>query len=159
MRHAHAADPDAWRGPDKARPLSDAGTASLEQALAHMRRRRLSAEALLTSPYERANQTAEVVARELHILQTIQCPELAAGARLDAFLSLVKRFFHFSPLWIVGHMPDLMTFASRLTGEAAGLERPFSPGEMLAVDCAIDGGVPAEGRTLWRRRLDEWMAA
>jgi phosphohistidine phosphatase len=156
MRHAQAEEPGSWRGPDRSRPLTDDGMKTLESALSQMRRRKVSGDVLLTSPYERAGQTADAVARELHILETLQCPELAAGAHLTDLLGLVRRHRDRSPLWIVGHMPELALFAARLTGDPADVERGFRPGEILAVDCPTDDAGPAEGRTLWRRKLEDW---
>ena len=159
MRHAQAEEPASWRGSDRLRPLSGEGAKRLAAALGHMRRRRVSGDVLLTSPYERATQTAEAVARALHILETVQCPELSAGARLADLVELVRRFLGRSPLWMVGHLPELALFAARLTGDPADIERGFRPGEILAVNCPADESGPGEGRTLWRRELDDWADA
>jgi phosphohistidine phosphatase len=159
MRHAEAVSPNDWTGPDKTRPLSESGISALKAALQHMRRQRLSADALLTSPYRRANQTADMVAEELHVLQTLQRPELAAGARLDAFKKMLGENLGANSLWIVGHMPELSAFASQLTGDPADLERGFTPGEVLAVECSVDARGPESGIFLFRRRLDQWKAA
>lgn len=159
MRHAEAVEPGAWAGPDTTRPLSDAGILKLTAALKSMRRERLSADALLTSPYERAVQTADLVAEQLHILQTLQRPELAAGARLESFRRMLGENLGANSLWIVGHMPEMSTFASGLTGDPLDIERGFAPGEILAVDCNVRATGPEFGKVLFRRRLDAWKAA
>ena len=60
MRHAEAVEPGDWRGPDRTRPLTPLGAAKLSSAVEHMRRSKLSADVLLTSPYVRATQTADL---------------------------------------------------------------------------------------------------
>jgi len=159
MRHALAEEPHVWAGPDKTRPLTDAGILALETALPHMKRLKVSADVLLSSPYERASQTGDLVGQELHILQTLQCPELAAGARPEALERLIARHADSSSLWFVVHMPEICIFASRLAGDPAMLEHNFSPGEIVSIECPIQNGVAGEGRTRWRRRLEDWARA
>jgi phosphohistidine phosphatase SixA len=158
MRHAEAVEPGEWSGPDRTRPLTAMGEARLSAAIEHMRRLRLSADVVLTSPYERAVQTAHLIAEKIHILQTIPCKELAAGARFEAFQGLLKAHARESAVWIVAHMPEIAVFASRITGDAESLDRPFLPAEIVAADVDPLSGPPGGGRILWRRRIEDWPA-
>ena len=159
MRHGEAVEPGAWKGLDRERPLTSLGADRLEMAVEHMRRLHLSADLLLTSPFLRARQTAERLVDPLHILQMTPANELAAGARLSAFLSLLKPYAAESSIWIVAHMPELSVFASRITGDPHALEKPFQPAELLAAECDMTDGVPSNGRLLWRRRIEDWPTA
>ena len=159
MRHADAVAPGQWPDGDRSRPLTPIGASLLANAVEDMRRLKLTADTLLTSPYVRATQTADALSDELHITQTIRCPELAAGARLPAFLALLARYQQAETLWFVAHMPDICSFASRLTGDPAALENPFDPAEILAVDCDFVNGELKSGRAVWRRKLEDWLTA
>lgn len=156
MRHADAVEPGDWNGSDRTRPLTPGGLVRLRDAVGHMKRLRMSSDLLLTSPYVRAEQTAALISEELHVLQTLSCPELAAGARLDAFNELVRRHASESTLWFVCHMPEVAVFASRITGDPQAMEQSFRPAEVLAADCVIADGAIVSGRTLWRRLAEDW---
>ena len=159
MRHADAVAPGEWRDSDRSRPLSTIGASLLSNSIEDMRRLRLTADTLLTSPFLRAEQTAAALSDQLHITQTVRCPELASGARLPAFLALVARYQKAESLWIVAHMPEICSFAARLTGDPKALETPFDPAEMIAADCDVVDGELKTGRLVWRRRLEDWLTA
>lgn len=159
MRHADAVAPGQWPDGDRSRPLTPIGASLLANAVEDMQRLKVTADTLLASPFVRAEQTAAALSDELHITQTVRCPELAAGARLAAFMGLVTRYQQAESLWFVAHMPDICAFAARLTGDPKALETAFDPAEMIAVDCDIVDGEIKAGRLLWRRRLEDWLTA
>jgi 8-oxo-dGTP diphosphatase len=88
IRHAHAGSRSAWRGDDRARPLSTKGQAqarAIADALAHA-----GITDVWSSPYLRCVQTAEPLAARLDT-PVVEDPRLAegedAGAVLDAVLA------------------------------------------------------------------------
>ncbi len=72
LRHAHAGDPAAWHGPDDARPLSARGENQVARVAAFLRRTGVRPELILTSPKQRATQTAAPVAFALDVPLTIE---------------------------------------------------------------------------------------
>ena len=60
LRHADAGDPEAWTGPDAVRPLSDKGRKQSKRLGDHLASIGFTADAIITSPKIRAEQTAEI---------------------------------------------------------------------------------------------------
>lgn len=99
---------------DTARPLTDQGRKQLRSAAAAMKKMGLRFDRILSSPLRRAQQTAEIVARELKLKKRLAYTEaLAPGShprKLVAELARPK-----SPsnrVLLVGHEPDLSRLLS-----------------------------------------------
>lgn len=155
MRHGEAVDPDRWSGPDASRPLTPKGEKQLAAAAQAMKRLGFSARRILSSPFVRARQTANVFEKDLGIpLDPVEA--LSSGARHDAIRNSFRAFSTEESVWIIGHMPDLAVFASRATGQASFLENGFRPGEMLALQADHLAETWGTGTVLFRRTIDEW---
>ncbi len=64
LRHGIAADKPQWKGSDSDRPLIKEGIQKLKKSAKGMRRLKLHFDWILTSPYRRAYDTAQIVAKE-----------------------------------------------------------------------------------------------
>ncbi len=64
LRHAIALDPSEWKKSDSERPLSKEGIRKMKKAAKGMRRMDLHFDWILTSPFRRAYDTAQIVAKE-----------------------------------------------------------------------------------------------
>jgi phosphohistidine phosphatase len=115
LRHADAGDPEAWNGPDEARPLSGKGEKQSRRLGKFLAEIGFEPDAIISSPKLRARQTAELVAESL-------CREVAIDERLGGGLedySIEAILFDAGepqrPI-LVGHDPDFSELAAWTAG-------------------------------------------
>jgi len=113
VRHAHAEQGE----PDELRPLSERGRKEARAVARQLVGHETPPALVLTSPLQRARQTAEQIAQatgtELRVDERLSpgaTPELLREA-LDA---------HEGPVAVVGHQPDFSEIAFALTGRDPG---------------------------------------
>jgi phosphohistidine phosphatase len=122
LRHAIAAERNTkGRDTDFERALTQEGEEKLRRVARAMRNLELSFDLILSSPYVRARQTAELVATALALRKRLELHEgLACDANPREFLvELAKRSPAPESLLIVGHEPFLSTLASLLISGTA----------------------------------------
>ncbi|MCB4756801.1 MAG: phosphohistidine phosphatase SixA [Elusimicrobia bacterium] len=156
MRHGEAVPRSEWEGSDSSRPLSKEGRADVERAGRGMAKDDWSIDLILCSPYQRAKETATLVASSRGRGDVVSLPELAPGVRPDAIQEALKPYFGKEPFLIVGHIPDLALFAARLTEKTDLWEGGLAPGEVVALETGSHGLSWGQGTVLWRRKLEEW---
>jgi phosphohistidine phosphatase len=119
VRHAIAADRDAAAWPDDSlRPLTEAGAARFRLAARGLSSMAPSVERVLSSPYPRAWQTAEILHEEAHWPTPQPCPELEATRSPSDVVGVLQEAAS-SSVALVGHEPLLSSVASLLlTGNA-----------------------------------------
>ena len=158
MRHGEAVPPSGWGGPDTTRPLSPIGEAKLEALTKEMKRAGFSVSCVLTSPYDRAQQTAIIVSKEVSLPAPIVCTELSAGAHNDAIRKTLMAYADKGSMLVVGHMPEIAIFGSRVTTEPSVMDKGFEPAEILAMEVGtLDKW--GDGRVLWWRKPADWKKA
>jgi phosphohistidine phosphatase len=142
MRHADAGDPDPARWPDdRLRPLTARGIEEHRRVLAALRQRGVRPAVILTSPLERARQTAALTAQTLGgAVEAVDALGEAFSAR--ALLGRLATAEVQATVICVGHEPHLSQFA-------AVLLHPQGPGRLrlarsgvIALECA---GAPRPG--------------
>src|SRR6188508_1633395 len=109
VRHADAGDPEAWTGPDAARPLSDKGRAQADRLGAFLAAHDFKADAAIASPKLRAVQTAEIVAGHLGIAVT-QDKRLAEPLDLPTLDAVLTDAHDPERPILFGHDPDFSEF-------------------------------------------------
>jgi phosphohistidine phosphatase len=121
LRHGLAVEPGtAGITRDSDRPLTPEGCRKLKAVTAAMQAMELSFEVILSSPFVRARQTAEIVAQAFEAEKRLQlAEELACGGNVR---ELLRRLAASVPVpesvLLVGHEPDLSELVSMLcTGE------------------------------------------
>ena len=133
IRHARAAERgDAWPD-DSKRPLTDEGIERMKKAARGLARLGVTFDVVLTSPFVRARQTAELVAGAFDNRPPVVTTEsLTPNGSFEAFLEELDNQSKRSSVAIVGHEPDLGEMAARL----AGLRHPlqFKKGAVCRVD-------------------------
>ena len=138
LRHVHTGDPDAWDGPDAARPLSDKGRDQSERLGTFLAGIRFQTDALITSPKLRAAQTAELVAEHLGVEVEVD-DRLGGPIDLDGLKAVLADAQEPERPVIVGHDPDFSELLALLCdapnvpmrkGALARIEsdRPLHPG-------------------------------
>ncbi len=118
VRHANAVKREAWvPRRDRSRPLTKSGARKMRRIARGMRALGIRADLILSSPFLRARETAEIIAAELEIpaLELTRHLEPAADVnRLCTFLG--KRAESAESVVLVGHEPALSSFVSLLLG-------------------------------------------
>lgn len=133
IRHAIAEERgDSW--PDDAkRPLTDDGTDKMRKAARGLERIGVRLDAILTSPFVRTRQTAEIVAAAFGQRPPIvTIDSLAPGGSIQNVLSDLEKQSRRSRVAIVGHEPGIGELAARLAGARYPIE--FKKGAVCRID-------------------------
>ena len=118
LRHAIAAERGTSDyGSDAERPLTDEGVAKMRRLARSMKALGLEFEAIVSSPYLRARQTAEVVAKVLGWGEPVLLTPLLApdGDRRELVSWLNRDYGEGKGVMLVGHEPYLSELASVLS--------------------------------------------
>jgi phosphohistidine phosphatase len=132
-------------GLDAERPLTEKGVRKVQDVAAALSRRGTDPDAVVTSPYARALQTAQIVAAVLQIPDALSIdPRLEPGfgpAELEAVLADYEGA---EALLLVGHEPD---FSAVVGGIIGGGDLLLKKGGVALVELAP--GEPARGTLVW----------
>lgn len=120
VRHAHAGtrDPERWPD-DRDRPLTEKGRSVQTRASRALRALGLVPDCVLTSPWARAVQTAEILTGELRLVHPTLCEPLAREPELDALQECVGVRPDDEIVALVGHRPWLPELGSILLSAAS----------------------------------------
>lgn len=149
VRHAVAAE----RGPafpdDAARPLTPEGVDRFRTAVAGLRAFGVTLDLVLTSPFTRARETAELLSAGLKPKPRLVVTDaLAPGHRPAQVVSAVEQHMAAGKRWsrvaLVGHEPDLGELAARLLGARGTIV--FKKGAVCRID--VDRALPGGPGTL-----------
>jgi len=118
VRHGTAEDRAAT---DAARALTPVGRAEADRAGARVASLDPPADAIVSSPYLRALQTAEAVAGHLGLAGTVAVDEaLIPGAAASGVRELLVRYADHRHVVLVAHEPILSSVCALLTGRPVG---------------------------------------
>jgi phosphohistidine phosphatase len=121
LRHGIAAEKPAWKGPDSDRPLIKEGITKMKKAVKGMRRLKLNFDWILTSPYRRAFETAQIVAKEFKAKGKLKVlKSLAVDGDPQALVRhLARDYRSWESVLLVGHEPYLSHLIGVLEGSPA----------------------------------------
>jgi len=125
VRHAIAEDRETYarsHKDDAARPLTPEGRQKMERAAEGLRSVVPEVDLLAASPFKRAYDTAEIIARAYDGLKVERVAELAPGNGVDRFLEWLQGQRSRGTIAVVGHEPDLSRSICALL---AGTNGPF----------------------------------
>lgn len=145
VRHAQAAEQDPKKYPDDSlRPLTTKGREIHAEISRLLRKRKLIPDAIYSSPWKRAMQTASIMARELggKSLKPKPISALADVPDLDAIHKELEGAERLETVALVGHEPWLGSLASLLlTGEPHRLSIDFPKSGVIGIEVdAIESG-------------------
>jgi phosphohistidine phosphatase len=146
VRHGVAKERgNSW--PDDAkRPLTEDGIDRMRKAARGLAKLGVRFDIILTSPFVRARQTADILAEVYDEKPPVVVVEsLAPGGTLQAIIADVERHGRASRLALVGHEPDVGELAARLAGARYPLE--FKKGSVCRIDHKTFPAGP--GRLRW----------
>ena len=162
MRHAHAVEPDEWAGRDAERPLTDKGRKAAEAVARGLARESPPISQIVSSPYARAFESAQIVGRRLGI-PVIPDERLAVGFSLDWLPMLFVEAQWPARLLAVGHQPSMGGVAAALMGQPGGYMelKKAAVARVALPDGVVSGGgsLAGIGTLIWLRTWREWQTA
>ena len=149
MRHGIATErSQARRGADADRPLTEQGVSRVRKAAQGLRALKVAPRVVLTSPYLRARQTAELVAEGLGLpARRIVTSEALLPAAEPGLLYRELRKRDDAEVLCTGHAPQLDRALALALG--AGRNAPTELGKAGAAAIELMQWVPPRGRLLW----------
>jgi phosphohistidine phosphatase len=149
VRHAVAEDRDPARWPDDSeRPLTARGKKDFARAARGLARLVPSVDFLLSSPFVRAWQTAEILRKEAHWPAPVAADALAADNAVEAVIDELSRYQPGQTIAVIGHEPDLSALVSFLcTGAAHAGRFLMKKGGVASV--SLDRVVAGQGTLAW----------
>ena len=132
---------------DPNQPLSPVGRDVIRKSAAALRALGLSFDAILSSPKERALQTASMVARAVdYPEQSIRVTEaVKALATPDETLAFLRDYRDADQVFLAGHLPHLNKLACRLLGADKDLDLGVEQGGLICLETDLG---PKPGRLL-----------
>ena len=128
---------------DSERPLTAKGKRQLRKSAAAMKRMKLRFDLILSSPYERAKRTAEIVAEELKLKKRLKLSDaLKSDSSPETMISQIANLKPMPKnLLLVGHEPYLSHLISRLVSGNGNMAMDFKKGGLckLEVENLRDG--------------------
>jgi phosphohistidine phosphatase len=117
LRHGLAGERSKWSGNDYDRPLTREGKKRMTQEASAILALKINVDYIITSPLVRAYQTAEIVARQLGLLDKLIGEELLEpGFDFEDLKEIVKNHAAAEAIMLVGHEPDFSSTISRIIG-------------------------------------------
>lgn len=133
VRHGKAEERGVAWPDDAKRPLTDDGTERMRRAARGLVRLGVTVDVVLTSPYVRARQTAELIASAFASRPPIVASDsLTPNGSFPALLEELDKQSKRGQVAIVGHQPDLGEIAARLGGLRQALD--FKKGAICRID-------------------------
>ena len=117
LRHGKSVPRSEWDGDDEDRPLTEVGVSALAHASWTLARLGVAPDLLITSPLERAQRTAEIVAPAIGLegrLSTERC--LGRGFGMKHLRKLLRANPRAGSIMLVGHNPEFTQVIHKLTG-------------------------------------------
>jgi phosphohistidine phosphatase len=153
LRHGQSVPRAEWSDDDESRPLTESGVSAMAHAAWTLARLGVTPDVLITSPLERAQRTAEIVAPVLGLegrLSTERC--LGKGFGMKQLRRLLRRHSRAGSIMLVGHNPAFTTIIHKLTGGHVAL----SKGGVACVHLAARKSGSAE--LVWLLQADELVS-
>ena len=136
LRHGVAVDHGTPGVTEEQRPLTSEGAAKMRQAAEGMKQFGVEFEVLLTSPLERARQTADIVASVFNAKQRLkELAALRAGGPIEKLWTALQPYNRCQRIMLVGHEPDMSRIASwLLAGREDVMDINFKKGGLCLIE-------------------------
>ncbi len=151
FRHGIAVAREEWKGEDAHRPLTEKGRSRTRLAAEGLGALKIKPSLILTSPFIRAHETADVLHRTLEIKPAARiCDELIPESPPDKMFPLLASLPQDSCVICVGHEPQLSELAGLMVfgKPVAGLAFRKAGACLIRFDDSPKAG---------RGRLEWWM--
>jgi phosphohistidine phosphatase len=142
LRHGIAED-NAASGRDADRRLTDEGRAKLRRVLERAHAGGVRPSLILSSPYRRALETAEIAARELgYEGKIVRTPALIPDASPQEVWDAIREYRGESAVLAAGHEPLFSATVAYLLGSTRAMVQ-FRKGALVRIDVPSSGPAPA----------------
>jgi phosphohistidine phosphatase len=135
---------------DSERPLTGKGKRQLWTSATAMKRMKLRFDLILSSPYKRARQTAEIIAEELKLKKRLKLSD-ALKSENDPE-TVIGEIAGLKPtpenILLVGHEPYLSHLISRLVSRSGNLAMDFKKGGLCKLEMGGSAGT-ANAQLVW----------
>ena len=150
VRHGVAFDFDPAQWPDDSkRPLTPEGQKRFARSARGLKALVPSVELVLSSPWVRAWQTAELLESEAGWPKPMPCEALESGRAPAEVLQALQPYTGFNVIVLVGHEPSLHELASYLlTADTNHAQIEMRKGGVARLEIG-DGLRPGAGRLQW----------
>ena len=134
---------------DAVRPLVDEGIRKTRQAAEGLKNLGIKCDAVFTSPWLRAKQTALIVCEVLGLTDELQEMEELAGDRsIKDVMNALARYSKYESAMVVGHNPQLSELAAYLLNLSTGMHIDLKKSGICTVE--VDRVPPkSPGTLLW----------
>jgi len=138
LRHAIAGDRESFDGPDSERPLTKEGAKKMERIAKELKKLNLKFDVILSSPFLRAKETAEIMAQEFHRENVLKfSPHLKVGGDPAALVREINTGYKkFHSILLVGHEPYLSGFISMIISGKKDLSITMKKGGICKLSAA-----------------------
>ena len=136
IRHAlaHNRDPERWPD-DSKRPLMPKGEETFAEAARGLARIVPEVEVLLSSPYERAWRTAEILSEQACWPAPEKLPALEPDIPPEKVVLALETYAGKQAIALAGHRPGLHELAVYLlTGDAGGADMKIKKGGVVCIE-------------------------
>lgn len=127
IRHA-IAEEESPSGEDSQRELTDKGAKKMRIIAKGLRTLGVEFDLILSSPYIRAVQTAEILSEVFKKKKFVLSDHLMPAGDMDLLIAEINEKYTVDSLAVVGHEPYLSTLVSLLTAGGAPVEMTFKKG-------------------------------
>jgi phosphohistidine phosphatase len=135
IRHAIAVDEGSPEyEEDSQRPLSDKGKKKMRQIAKGLRELGVDFDLILSSPYIRAKETAEILEDVFKVKNEVQFSDnLIPMGDPELLISEINEKYSTDSIALVGHEPYLTTLIGLLVSENAGLDMTLKKGGVCSL--------------------------
>ena len=146
IRHAIAVPRGTPGMPDEERPLTPEGEEKFREAARGLARLVDRPDALLTSPWRRARQTADLAAAAWGRIEPAELAALAGGS-FEEQAAALDRYPREATVAVVGHEPHVSALLSRILGSRQDERLGFKKGGAALVE--VPGRLAGGGTLVW----------
>ena len=133
LRHGKAGEFSEGQD-DSLRKITGSGRKEIKGIARWMREEKFPLEIIATSPLVRAGETAEIIARTLHLKdQPVVWDDLAPGGDLDTVCYHAAQFGNNTAILVVGHEPGLSALIGRITSRDGTASLILSKGGLAKI--------------------------
>jgi phosphohistidine phosphatase len=150
VRHAVAFDYDPAQWPDDSqRPLTPEGQKRFKRSARSLKGLLPGIDLVLSSPWVRAWQTAEILEGEAGWPKPVACEALESGRAPAEVLQALQPFTSYGAIALVGHEPNMHELASYLlTADTNHAQIEMKKGGVARLEVG-EGLRPGAGRLVW----------
>lgn len=151
IRHSNAVDPGTpGYEDDSQRPLTDKGRDKMKDIAYALKAMEVRPDRIVSSPYVRARETAEIVAKVLKYKQELSFSDsLVPEGSADQIIGEINEKFNVDELVIVGHEPCLSGLVGTLIAGSPDLAIDLKKGGI----CCLS----ADDLRMERKAVLEWL--